>query len=167
MPETLTPILQHLNLSDQMFLLMLPTELVLLLLLFLEEQKDISSLSRTCVRLHTILSPWLYRNNARNLGSSALLWAAKNGNEATAHHLILGGANISITDDIGLTPLSYTAAKGHESIVHLLMQTEKANADSVGLRGWTPLFWAAENGQEAVVKLLLQTETVSIDSKDF
>lgn len=81
--------------------------------------------------------------------------------------MILGGANISITDDIGLTPLSYTAAKGHESIVHLLMQTEKANADSVGLRGWTPLFWAAENGQEAVVKLLLQTETVSIDSKDF
>lgn len=68
---------------------------------------------------------------------------------------------------IGLTPLSYATAKGHESIVHLLMQTEKANADSVDLRGWTPLFWAAENGQEAVVKLLLETGKIDMNLKDF
>jgi ankyrin repeat protein len=67
----------------------------------------------------------------------------------------------------GMTPLSWAAARGHEAVVKLLLETGKVEVDSKDTKyGQTPLSRAAENGHEAVVKLLLDTGKVEVDSKD-
>lgn len=70
-----------------------PSELLLLLVTFLEAEGDINSLSQTNRQLHTLLNPYLYQLNTRN-SSSALLWAAKNRSEATAQISIQEGAKV-------------------------------------------------------------------------
>jgi hypothetical protein len=62
----------------------LPVELLLLLATFLHTEADINSVSQTNCRLYSIFNQYLYRNNSRKNDSSALLWAAQNGNVATA-----------------------------------------------------------------------------------
>ncbi|CAG8976236.1 hypothetical protein HYALB_00012003 [Hymenoscyphus albidus] len=69
-------------------------------------------------------------------------------------------------DTDGQTPLSWAAENGHETVVKLLLKTDKVEADSKDNNGQTPLSWAASRGHEAVVKLLLQTGEVEADSKD-
>ncbi|KAI9774751.1 MAG: hypothetical protein M1839_001618, partial [Geoglossum umbratile] len=76
--------------------------------------------------------------------------------------------NPDLQDSYGRTPLSWAAEKGHETVVKLLLATEKVDLDSKDfLYERTPLSWVVEKGHEAVVKLLLATEKVDVDSKDF
>ena len=65
----------------------------------------------------------------------------------------------------GITGLHLTAHFGVESILKLLLQAGKVEADSKDEYGRTPLSWATGSGQEAVVKLLLETGKVEADSK--
>ena len=65
-----------------------------------------------------------------------------------------------------ITGLHLTAHFGVESILKLLLQTGKVEADSKDEYGRTPLSWAARSGHEAVVKLLLEIGKVEADSKD-
>jgi ankyrin repeat domain-containing protein 50 len=56
---------------------------------------------------------------------------------------------------------------GHQTVVELLLETGKAEADSKDSKyGRTPLSCAAENGREVVVKLLHETGKAEVDSKD-
>ena len=55
----------------------------------------------------------------------------------------------------------------HETVVKLLLDTGKVDADSKDNKyGPTPLSWAARRGHEAIVKLLLDTGKVDADSRD-
>lgn len=65
------------------------------------------------------------------------------------------------------TPLSWAAARGHETIVELLLETGRVDVEAKDFRGRTPLSWAAGNGQETVVQLLLQTGQVELEAKDY
>ncbi|CAG8000110.1 unnamed protein product [Penicillium olsonii] len=148
-----------------MALLTLPTELLLSIPEFLHTEKDISSLSRCSTRLHTILTPCLYRYNARHGASSSLSWAAKTGSEATARKSIQEGGDVSVKDDSGWQPLSRAALHGHEAVVKVLLETGKVNIDSKDAEGRTALFWAAANGHDAVVKLLID-QSADPNSRD-
>ncbi|KAF2685037.1 hypothetical protein K458DRAFT_430639 [Lentithecium fluviatile CBS 122367] len=64
------------------------------------------------------------------------------------------------------TLLSYLAELGRETIVKLLLSTDKVDVDAKDNNGRTPLSWAAEGGHDAVVKLLLDTGKVDVDAKD-
>ncbi|KXG51333.1 uncharacterized protein PGRI_093450 [Penicillium griseofulvum] len=64
------------------------------------------------------------------------------------------------------TALTWAAARGHDSIVGLLLDTGKVNLESKDSRGRTPLSLAAEYGHDAVVRLLLKTGKVNLDSED-
>jgi ankyrin repeat protein len=55
-----------------------------------------------------------------------------------------------------MTGLHLAAYFGVETVVKLLLDTGKVEADSKDKNSRTPLFWAVENGHEAVVKLLLK-----------
>jgi len=112
-----------------MSLLYFPTELLLLIATFLEAERDINSLSQTNNQLHAVLNPYLYRYNSQSSRSSALLWAAEHGNEATARISIQEGAEIGVKDNIGWTPLFWAAATGHEAVVRLLLETGQVDVD--------------------------------------
>ena len=67
----------------------------------------------------------------------------------------------------GLTPLSWAAHGGYETIVKLLLANDSIDPDLKDSQcSQTPLSWAAESGHDAVVKLLLETGQVEADSKD-
>ncbi|OKP09891.1 Ankyrin repeat domain-containing protein 50 [Penicillium subrubescens] len=105
------------------------------------------------------------KQNALNQKSSALLWAAERGIEATAVISISNGSHIEITDIHGRTPLFWAAYNGHEAVVKILLDTESVDADIKDSKGETPLLAAAQHGHAAVVKLLLETRRVDVNSK--
>ena len=65
-----------------------------------------------------------------------------------------------------LTPLSWAAGNGYDTVVHLLLVKYGVDPDLKDRYGRAPLSWAAEGGHEAVVKLLLETGRVEVDRKD-
>ncbi|RKK83103.1 hypothetical protein BFJ68_g17471 [Fusarium oxysporum] len=94
--------------------------------------------------MHNLLSDYLYENNVKQHGSSALIWAAYHGRIETAQRLLDKGAdaNVLVCPTIGYTTypdMSYESAQ-------------------TTYEGRTPLLWAAEKGHEALVKLLLQND---------
>lgn len=143
----------------------LPNELLFLIASFLEAERDISSLARTCQRYYSLLNVFLYQHNSL-LGSSALLWAAQRGMEQTARISIQNGAHVEVSDvhEHYRIPLYWAACKGHAAVVKLLLETEHADADCRDSNGETPLLAAARHGHEAVVKLLLETGHVDVNS---
>ena len=149
-----------------MSLLHFPTELLLFSATFLGGENDINALSQASSRLYTTLNPYLYRHNSRNSGSSALLWAARHGNLATARKSIQEGAKLGLTDSRGMTPLCRAALSRYDELVKLLLDTGQANINAKDNSGRTPFSYAANYGHEAVVKLLLKTGQVHIDAKD-
>lgn len=125
-----------------MLLLDLPNELLLHLAESLELERDISALARTNGRLHHLLTGYLYENNVKHHGSSALIWAAYHGRIGTAQRLLDKGAdvNVQVCPAIGYTTYSDLSYESSQTTYE----------------GRTPLLWAAEKGHEALVKLLLQ-----------
>ncbi|KAJ6068209.1 uncharacterized protein N7446_005246 [Penicillium canescens] len=53
-----------------------------------------------------------------------------------------------------LTPVSYAAAGGHETIVKLLLENGKVDVGYAEFKGRTPLSYAAAGGHETEVQLL-------------
>ncbi|RKK23692.1 hypothetical protein BFJ66_g17403 [Fusarium oxysporum f. sp. cepae] len=81
---------------------------------------------------------------------------------------ILATRNIAdLTDSYGRTALWYAAARGHETVVKLLLDTGKVDVNTRDtLHGQTPLWRAAAGGYEGIVKLLLNIGEVDVDAKD-
>ena len=61
------------------------------------------------------------------------------------------GAGIDLANTDGVTPLSIEAAKGHASVVELLL-SKGAGIDIANTDGVTPLFIAAVEGHASVVE---------------
>src|SRR2546421_13875 len=135
-----------------MLLLDLANELLLCISDNLESQRDINAFTRTNHHLYYLLNAHLY---VQNFGSSALLWAAEHGREATAQRLLGEGANIQVT--VKINALFIAAKKGHSEVVKLLLET-KADVSVTDYYGKTALYMAAKNGHSAVVKLLLKAK---------
>ena len=94
-----------------------------------------------------------FHNNIWN--TDALRWAAGEGENTVIRLLLRKGANPSIQDSDGWTPMHAAASKGHLSIVRLLYE-EGARLDDEAEGGWTALHWAARNRYEPVVKFLVK-----------
>lgn len=77
-----------------MELLDLPNELILELG-NLAEPPALCALAATCRRLHSLLNPLLYRRNAQERDSSALIWAAENGRVGTVNFCLSNGADVN------------------------------------------------------------------------
>jgi hypothetical protein len=65
-------------------MLNLPNELLRDISEYLESERDINAVVQSNRRLYRLLDSYLYRHNVQQPGSSALLWAARHGQEATA-----------------------------------------------------------------------------------
>lgn len=79
---------------DCMEFLDLPNELILAFGDW-ADPPTLSALASTSRRLHSLLNPQLYRRNAKEQHSAALIWAAANGRVDTASLCLSYGADIN------------------------------------------------------------------------
>lgn len=89
--------------------------------------------------------------------TNALLWAAENGDEASAILALAEGVDVNAKDWLGQTPLSLAAENGYTGIVRLLLDAAGTAVHTTDWRGRTPLSWAAGKGHITIVRMLLET----------
>jgi ankyrin repeat protein len=93
-------------------------------------------------------------NTATPDGTTALHWAAHNGNVELAGRLLSAGANANAKNQFGATPMSEAALVGNAAIIEKLLKAG-ADPDSPGPNGQTALMLLARTDNVAVAKLLL------------
>ncbi|KAJ5546366.1 serine/threonine-protein phosphatase 6 regulatory ankyrin repeat subunit C [Penicillium frequentans] len=145
-----------------MALLNLPTEVLLELADFLAES-DVNSFCQANWRLYDILNPYLYRNNARNFGSSALIWASGNGKSATVKRVF---ETVTTQRQSDVKRAFFEALQnGNAEVIKIFLEKRSdIDVDAKVDDDQTPLFIAAGYGYTPLVKLLLDTEKVDINA---
>ena len=94
-------------------------------------------------------------DDINDYGDTALIIAAKYGNDKTVKILINHGANLNIKNDRGVTALATTSSNGHIKVVELLLTSSRLNClNEQDNNGNTPLHLAALYGYFDVVKML-------------
>ena len=76
------------------------------------------------------------------------------------------GADYTVTDKEGRTPLLVAAMKGHEAAVRLLLARSDVDPNAGNSDGSTPLFVAAADGHEEIVRLLLARSGIDPNAAD-
>ena len=84
-----------------------------------------------------------------------MICAVRHGRVRDVRRLIAAGADISETDEAGLTPLHHAALRGYFHIAKLLARAG-ADVDAEEDEGFTPLHLAAGGGCLALSKLLVE-----------
>jgi len=75
--------------------------------------------------------------------------------------------DVNAYDCMGMTALTWAAARGHEEVVMMFLGREGVDPNQADTRyGQTPLSWAAEKGHEGIIRMLLGREGVSPDQPD-
>ncbi|EAU31811.1 predicted protein [Aspergillus terreus NIH2624] len=135
-----------------MALIELPTELLLGVWQYLEEEHDMNRFVRTCQRFYKNFNGPLYRHNVVSSGQ-AIPWAAENGRHETLQKLLDQGAGQIIEYDEW--PLFTAAEHGQAVIVEMLFKAGNT-PHMKDERGTTALFHAAKGGHTEVINLLLE-----------
>lgn len=94
-------------------------------------------------------------NSVRSDGSSALLYAAYQGDAALVKTLLDKGANPNQRNDYGAYPLSEAVQQGSQAVIDLLL-SHKADPNLGNLEGETALMDAARAGNTAAAEALLK-----------
>ncbi|KAJ5577387.1 uncharacterized protein N7459_006351 [Penicillium hispanicum] len=131
-------------------LLALPTELLQIVLGWLEE-KQMFPLLRVNRDLYTITLPYLYQHNVHRSGSSALPWYAQRGHEAGVRRLLSFNADVNALDEDDVSALRLAVNEGHVGVVRLLLE----HGADVQKEKFRFIHGAVRRGNTAVVKLLL------------
>lgn len=126
--------------SDRMEFLKLPNELMFALG-NLADIPTLSALASTSRRLHALLNPLLYRRNAREQHSRALVWAAENGRLDTAKLCLSHGADINT-----VTSPEEETRRQRNNLLFLIGAVSRSG---------TPLHYAVRRGHDEIVKYLL------------
>ena len=87
-------------------------------------------------------------------GTTALNWAVRNNDLATADALIKAGADVKAANRYGVTALSLAATNGNATMIAKLLDAG-ADANAVNQGGETVLMTASRTGNVEAVKLLL------------
>lgn len=88
-------------------------------------------------------------------GKTALMAAARNGDNERIKALLENGADVNERNNNGGTPIMYAALSGQPRTVSLLIENH-ANVDAVAGNGWTALMIASVKGYVDVAGLLLR-----------
>ncbi|KAJ5774047.1 hypothetical protein N7457_008943 [Penicillium paradoxum] len=100
----------------------LPAELIDLVTEYIQEERYLNSLARTCQRLHLLLNPILYERAVRLSHAFPLVWAAQHDLEETARQASDAGASKYFCQYNLRRSLIAIARGGHENIARLILQ---------------------------------------------
>lgn len=156
----------------------LPTELILLIALYLPSESSLAALVLSNRRLYRICNPCLYQYNVLHGNSSALDWAAENGEMDTLQKALDAGAPLLKEQakgnlrrqgrrfpQFGLQaqrtfrefqphPISLAASAGHKNVVRYMIDG-RVSANISNPEGHTLLALAAIRGDASLAKYLL------------
>lgn len=152
----------------------LPNELLYMITRQLR-RPDLNALAQTCQQFYAFLNSALYFDNIRLNHSSALFWAAENGNLGTIQRMLAHGADLQIrAESAAIAKLGLNCLKSHNMprkrgsarTRHTRSTTESLSFSACGE---TLLHRAAEWNQDAVVKYLLDNgcDMLSIDMNGY
>lgn len=152
----------------------LPNELLYMIIGQLR-RSDRNALAQTCQQFYAFLNSTLYFDNIRFNHSSALFWAAVNGNLGTIQRMVAHGADLQIRAEgtaVAKLKLNYlksqnmTRKRGSARARHTRSTNESLTFSACGE---TLLHRAAEWNQEAVAKYLLDNgcDMLSIDMNGY
>ena len=97
-------------------------------------------------------------------GSTPLQWAVYEGDVAEAQRLLDEGADVTLANDYGVTPMGLAAEVAHTELLQLLLAAG-ADADSPNLEGQTALMAVARTGNVAAARLLLE-RGATVDARE-
>ena len=112
-------------------------------------------------------------NTKNSLGQTPLHYATREpplasfiqkGNERIVSFLLENGAEPDSRDQYGITPLSYAASNGEDTLVEMLLARRDVQLNSRDDYGETPLAKAVIHRHTGVVKLLLQRDDLEVNS---
>jgi ankyrin repeat protein len=137
-------------------LLTLPTEVLHLIARNLDTSQDILSLVLICTRSYGIFLFSLDEFNAIYQGSSALIWAAGNGQKDLAKRLLRHPRILANpTDAVGRTPLFHAIAAKDLDMVRLLVSDSRVAISWRDHRQTSPVSVAAACGMESAIRILV------------
>jgi ankyrin repeat protein len=103
--------------------------------------------------------------NKRGLdGSTSLLYAVYDENVAEVRRLLKAGANVSLANNYGATPMGLASEAGNTEIIKLLLEAG-ADADSPNADGQTALLAVARTGNVEAAELLVK-HGAKVDAKE-
>ncbi|KAJ4129028.1 hypothetical protein NW768_007557 [Fusarium equiseti] len=91
----------------------------------------------------------------RFFGRTAISLTTENGHESLVRYLVKMGADSTLGDRKGRTPLLLAAGTGNQVVFDLLFEAGGCKLDSADYEGDTPLCYATMSGNESMVNLLL------------
>lgn len=146
----------------------LPSDVVFHIIDQIEDERDVSSLSRTSRAIHRVANPYFYSRHVRLHKSWALCWAAREDRVDTARLLLSSGgdANTLQVDYAFQHPVAIAAIFGSVEMTRLLLGTEGVDPEWTSWDGVAPLSHAASSGNEEVVKLYLADTRVDPRRRD-
>jgi ankyrin repeat protein len=97
-------------------------------------------------------------------GSTPLQWAVYNNDVAEARRLVRAGANVSLANHYGATPMSLAAEVGNADMLALLVEAG-ANVDSPDADGQTALQAVARTGNVKAAQVLLNAGA-TVDARE-
>ncbi|KAK5637663.1 hypothetical protein RRF57_013378 [Xylaria bambusicola] len=92
--------------------------------------------------------------------------ASDSGHIEVVKLLLEHGADVTVANSYGSTPLIRASSHGHDKIVGLLLAQQNVDPQSSDANGRTALSWAAAKGHETVIELLITDERLDGNSQD-
>jgi ankyrin repeat protein len=135
----------------------LPLEILLIIWSYLDKERQMNSLVRSCQFLYTKLNLTLYRHNLGQ-GSSAVRWAAENSRIDTMLRLIDAGYDLHEHSNENInppSPLCVAAYSNQEAMVAWLL-SQGVDPDTLGEQGLSPLVLAGVFGHLGIAQLLVR-----------
>ena len=134
-------------------------------LLFVAVSIEAEAESR-CSTLKMLVQEFGAHARARHQGKELVHLAARIGSNKLLALLAELGADVTVGDSRGITPVVYASAKGHTSTVRLLIKDFGVDSSVPYANGRTCLHEAAASGHEDTVRLLVYDYGANVDTRD-